>query len=238
MFTVDKKIKSCGKKTEVFFIFKVCVRQVSTTSQKRSAIACVVSGSQSFYLLHTHAFIHERNVPFHSQPKLVFIFTEPRGMKGWVGLGTTTVSKQSAQDRYVTDIAVVSCSNRHASLDKRMCTASAHVRYTGAKVKVSLHIFAGVTTRYTPGQIKVRVKCRDSLFRFLSIPFKVIGKVTSELGALRIWVRSYPKAMRRSGVEPRLQFAAESCKLCTSPNLHCVFCYTMYKDQQRPSLTK
>jgi len=35
-----------------------------------------------------------------------------------VGLGTTTVSKQSAQDHYVTDIAIVSYSDHHASLGK------------------------------------------------------------------------------------------------------------------------
>jgi len=37
-------------------------------------------------------------------------------MEGWAGLGSTTVSKRSAQDRYMADITVVSCSNRHASL--------------------------------------------------------------------------------------------------------------------------
>jgi len=33
-----------------------------------------------------------------------------------IGLSTTTVSKQSVQERYVTGITAVSCSNRHASL--------------------------------------------------------------------------------------------------------------------------
>jgi len=37
-------------------------------------------------------------------------------MEGWVGLGTTMVSKQSAQDRYVMEITVVSCSDCHALL--------------------------------------------------------------------------------------------------------------------------
>jgi len=37
-------------------------------------------------------------------------------MEGWVGLGTTTASKQSAHDRYVTYITIVSCPNRQASL--------------------------------------------------------------------------------------------------------------------------
>jgi len=42
-------------------------------------------------------------------------FTDPGWMEGWVGLSTTTMSKQSAQDRYVTEITVVSCSDCHAS---------------------------------------------------------------------------------------------------------------------------
>jgi len=36
-------------------------------------------------------------------------------MEGRVGLGTTMVSEQSAQDCYMTGITVVSCSYRHAS---------------------------------------------------------------------------------------------------------------------------
>jgi len=46
-------------------------------------------------------------------------------MEGWVGLGTTMVSrpKQSDQDRCVTNIAVVSCSNCRASLGKWTYTA-------------------------------------------------------------------------------------------------------------------
>jgi len=36
-------------------------------------------------------------------------------MKGWVGVGTTIVSKQSAQDRYVMEITAISCSDHHAS---------------------------------------------------------------------------------------------------------------------------
>jgi len=42
-------------------------------------------------------------------------FTDHGGMEGWVGLGTTMVSKQSAQDRYITEITIISCSDRHAS---------------------------------------------------------------------------------------------------------------------------
>jgi len=43
------------------------------------------------------------------------IISNPGGMEGWVGLGTTAVSKQFAQDRYVTEIIVVSCLNCHAA---------------------------------------------------------------------------------------------------------------------------
>jgi len=43
-------------------------------------------------------------------------FTDPGGMEGWVGLGVATVSIRSARDCYVTESAVVSYWNRHASL--------------------------------------------------------------------------------------------------------------------------
>jgi len=36
-------------------------------------------------------------------------------MESWVSLRTTTVSKQSAQNRYMTEITVISCSDHHAS---------------------------------------------------------------------------------------------------------------------------
>jgi len=39
-----------------------------------------------------------------------FSFTDDGAKEGWVGLGSTTVSEQSAQDRYLTAITVVSCS--------------------------------------------------------------------------------------------------------------------------------
>jgi len=35
-------------------------------------------------------------------------------MEDWVGLGTTMVSKQSSQDRYVMEITVISSWDRHA----------------------------------------------------------------------------------------------------------------------------
>jgi len=66
---------------------------------------------------HTHTFIYDWNEPYlplSSQSKLVLIY-RLRGMDSWVGLGTTTVSKQSLQDRYETAIAVVSCSDSRTS---------------------------------------------------------------------------------------------------------------------------
>jgi len=66
----------------------------------------------------TLEFIHKRNEPYLPlplQPKLVLIYRS-RGMEGWVNLGTTTVSKQSAQDRYMTAVTAVSCSDHHTSL--------------------------------------------------------------------------------------------------------------------------
>jgi len=44
------------------------------------------------------------------------LWTDPGGMEGWVGLGTTAVSKESSVRPYVTNIAVVSCSSRYARL--------------------------------------------------------------------------------------------------------------------------
>jgi len=66
----------------------------------------------------THAFIHECIIPAFAFPAEAgphSSFTDPGRMEGRVGLGTTMVIKQSAQDRYVTEITVISCSDRHAS---------------------------------------------------------------------------------------------------------------------------
>jgi len=63
----------------------------------------------------THAFIHEWNEPYlplPSQPKLVLIYRPRRdGRLSWPR--HTMVNKQSTQDRYVTEITVLSCSDRH-----------------------------------------------------------------------------------------------------------------------------
>jgi len=44
-----------------------------------------------------------------------YLLTPEGGMEGWVGLGTTMVGKQSAQDHYVTGTTVISCSDRRTS---------------------------------------------------------------------------------------------------------------------------
>jgi len=88
-----------------------------------------------------HAFIIEEFHSFACTPKLLStivmshnclchrswswssFFSDPRVIEGWVGLVTTMVSKQSARDRYVMDITVVSCSHRHTLLGN--CSAVA-----------------------------------------------------------------------------------------------------------------
>jgi len=84
-----------------------------------------------FYLSASRALIHEWNEPHlplpNSQPKLVLIY-DPGGMEGWVGLGTTMVSKpkQSAHDCYVMDIAVVGSRSKQgkAGQQKRIALVS------------------------------------------------------------------------------------------------------------------
>jgi len=89
-----------------------------TTTQRRSGMARVVKGSHSFTF---HSFMrlsaNGMNHTWFCLPSRSWSsFTDPGGMKGWVGLGTTMVSKQSAQNRPVTEITAISCSDRHASL--------------------------------------------------------------------------------------------------------------------------
>jgi len=70
------------------------------------------------FYLHTHVFIHEWNESY--LPLLPSwswsSFIDCGGIEGWVGLGTTIVSKQSAQDCYVIAMTVVIYSSCHASL--------------------------------------------------------------------------------------------------------------------------
>jgi len=84
-------------------------------------IACLWYGThlKDYTVLRaSHAFIHEWNEPYLPLPArsklLVLIYRPQRDWRlSW--LATTMVSKQSAQDCYVTEIAVISCSDRHAS---------------------------------------------------------------------------------------------------------------------------
>jgi len=48
----------------------------------------------------------------------------PGGIEGWVGQDTTAASNQSAQDRFVANIAFARCSNRHDSLGRWIQAAS------------------------------------------------------------------------------------------------------------------
>jgi len=68
-------------------------------------------GITQFYLHATHLFTNEMkpylSLPF--QRKLVVIYRHGKNGR---------LSRRSARDRYVADIAVVNCSNRHASLGK------------------------------------------------------------------------------------------------------------------------
>jgi len=88
-----------------------------TSLQKCSAMAHVVEGFHSFTCTTTRLSMNGMNHTCLCLPSRSWSsFTDPSGMEGWVSLGTTTVSEQSAQDCYVTAITVVSCSNRDASL--------------------------------------------------------------------------------------------------------------------------
>jgi len=88
-----------------------------TSLQKRSGMARVVEGFNSFTCTPKHLSTNGLNHTSLCLPSWSWSsFTDPGGMEGWVGPGTTMVSKQSAQDRYMTGITVVSCSDHHASL--------------------------------------------------------------------------------------------------------------------------
>jgi len=87
---------------------------VTSSLQKRSGIARVVGcglGISQFtstlMRLSTNGMNHIHVLAFdfsaEDGPHLLTL----GGMEGWVGLGTTTVSKQSVQDRYVTNIAML-----------------------------------------------------------------------------------------------------------------------------------
>jgi len=80
-------------------------------------------GITQFYLLPIHLSMNGMNHTCLWLPsRSCFSFIDPEGIEGWVGLGTTMVSKQSAQDCCVTEITVISCSDRHASPGNWKCS--------------------------------------------------------------------------------------------------------------------
>jgi len=88
-----------------------------TSLQKHSGMAHVIEGYYSFTCTPTRLSTNKMNHTCFCFPSRSWSsFTDPRGMEGWVGLSTMTASKQSAQDRYVTAVTVISCSSRRASL--------------------------------------------------------------------------------------------------------------------------
>jgi len=78
-------------------------------------MARIVKGSHSFTCTSTRLYTNAMNhLLLPSQPKLVLIYRPRRdGRLSWPR--HHLVSNQFAEDHYVTDIAVVSCSDRRAS---------------------------------------------------------------------------------------------------------------------------
>jgi len=107
-------------------------------SQRRSGITRVFKGSHSFtcqwrvYLWMEWTIYTCFCFPSRSWSSLTY----PEGMEGWVGLGTTMASKQPARDRYVKEITVIRCSDRHASAGnwKRSRPRPSNSRPLGPKV--------------------------------------------------------------------------------------------------------
>jgi len=88
-----------------------------TSLQKRLGVARFVEKFHSFTRTSTRLSTNGMNHTCLCFPSRSWSsFTDLGWIYRWDDLGTTTVSKQSAQGRYVTAITVVSYSNRHASL--------------------------------------------------------------------------------------------------------------------------
>jgi len=93
----------------------------STSSWGNLAIEALKYGTHfqgitQFYLPPTHLSMNGMNHTCLCLPSQSWSsFINPRAMEGWVGLDTTMVSRQSAQDHYVIKITVISCSDCHAS---------------------------------------------------------------------------------------------------------------------------
>jgi len=117
LLLVEKRKVKFIARVKVKTIHLIAPLSVETSPQGRPGIARVVEGVHSFTCTPTCLSTNGMN---HTCLRLASrswsSFTGPGGMEDWNGLGTTTASKQSAQDRYVTAITVVSCSCRHASL--------------------------------------------------------------------------------------------------------------------------
>jgi len=104
--------------------------------RRGAEIWCMLLKVTQFFLLPTLFLWMELNhaclcLPSQSRSS----FTDPEGMESWVGLGTTVVSKQSADDCYMVDVTVVSCLYRHTSLGKWVYTASPQLLPSSVVVK-------------------------------------------------------------------------------------------------------
>jgi len=82
------------------------------TLRNTSSLACLLAQHDTFDVKHFWGSLCclQRYISclFHI---VTYLLTDPEGMGGAVDLGITMVSKQSAHDRYATNIAVVSCSH-------------------------------------------------------------------------------------------------------------------------------
>jgi len=108
-----------SKKNGKGYTLDIALLSERTSLLKRSDVAHIVKGFHSFICtpMSTHLCTNGMNHSCLCLPSQSWSsFANPWGMESWVGLGTTMVSKQSAQDRYVTAITVVCCSNHYASL--------------------------------------------------------------------------------------------------------------------------
>jgi len=114
-----------GKKVKVehtWYSASLWANLITETFRYSTRFQCITQ----FYLLPTRLSTNGMNHTCLCLPSRSWSsFTDPEGMEGWVGLGTTMVSKQCAQDRYVTEITVISCSDCHASSGNWKCRKQA-----------------------------------------------------------------------------------------------------------------
>jgi len=114
---MESGLSGKGKGKHKGHILDIAPLSEGTSPQKRSGMARVVEGFHSFTYTPTCLSTNGMNHTCLCLPnRSWFSFSDPGRMEGWVILGTTLVSKQSAQHHYVTDhITVVSCSSRHGA---------------------------------------------------------------------------------------------------------------------------